>query len=50
MKNKQIRVKWETIVGKKYEGVVINYESGVATVRLDDGTTKAIEADYLEYA
>jgi hypothetical protein len=37
------RVKWETIAGRKFEGVIIDWDNYVAIVKLDDGTEKAIE-------
>jgi hypothetical protein len=38
-----MRVKWETWEGKKYEGEVIEVDSNILHVRLDDGTMKAVE-------
>jgi len=37
------RVWWETIVGKRYEGKLKEWDSNVAIVELDDGTIKAVE-------
>jgi len=42
---KPIRVKWETWGGKKYEGEVVELDSNVLHVRLDDGTMMAVEQD-----
>jgi len=40
-----MRVKWETWSGKKYEGKVIEIDSNVLHVKLDDGTQIAVESD-----
>ena len=40
-----MRVKWETWGGEKYEGEVVELDSNVLHVRLDDGTMKAVEED-----
>jgi len=37
------RVYWENLRKEKFEGVIIKWNSNVATVRLDDGTQKIIE-------
>ena len=37
------RIFWETIRGERFEGVISEWDSNVAIVTLDDGTTKAIE-------
>lgn len=38
-----MRVKWETLGGTKYEGEIIEVDSNVLIVRLDDGQIKAVE-------
>jgi len=49
-----MRVKWETIVGVKYEGEVIRVENDgdgmMVDVRLDDGTVRSVESDCLQEA
>jgi hypothetical protein len=43
-----MRVKWETVIGVKYEGELIEIECNTAYVKLDDGTQKAVEVRALE--
>jgi hypothetical protein len=43
-----MRVKWETWGGDKYEGEVIEVDSNVLHVRLDNGQEKAVEMDACE--
>lgn len=40
-----MRVKWETWSGGKYKGEVMEADSNVLHVKLDDGTMKAVESD-----
>ena len=40
------RVWWPTIKGEKFEGIILEWERGdkdIATLQLDDGTTKDVE-------
>jgi hypothetical protein len=45
-----MKVRWETIVGIKYEGEFIELDNGTAIVKLDDGTIKAVDAEALQLA
>jgi len=38
------RVRWETIGGNVYDGILIEWDNCTAIVQLDDGTTKAVQA------
>jgi preprotein translocase subunit YajC len=40
-----VRVKWETWAGNKYEGEVIEVDSNVLHIKLDNGTEIAVESD-----
>ena len=40
-----MRVKWETLIGKRYEGEVIDTNSNVFLVKLDNGFIEAVETD-----
>jgi preprotein translocase subunit YajC len=40
-----MKVKWETWSGKKYEGEVIEVDSNVLHVKIEDGTMMAVESD-----
>jgi len=37
------RVYWNTIIGKKFEGKILEWDSNVAIVELDDGTKEHVE-------
>ncbi len=37
------RVSWKTLDGSSYEGTLVEWDSNVAIVRLDDGSEKAVE-------
>jgi len=37
------RVWWGNIKGERWEGTLLKMQDSIATVRLDDGTTKEIE-------
>jgi len=43
-----MRVKWENWKGEKFEGEVIEVDSNVLHVKLNDGTKKAVEMDGVE--
>jgi len=36
------RVKWETVIGKKYEGELIDWDNGTAIIKMDNRETKAV--------
>ena len=38
-----MRIKWNTISGAEYEGVIIEIDSNVLVIKLDDGTIKCLE-------
>lgn len=42
-----MRVKWETIIGDKYKGELIEIDNGTAIVKLDNGEIKATRIDAL---
>jgi len=37
------RVRWENIIGEKFEGKLIDWDNNTAIVKMDDGTEKAID-------
>jgi uncharacterized membrane protein len=37
------KVYWETILGKQYVGTLIEWDSNVAIVKLENSKTKAVE-------
>jgi len=37
------RVRWENLKGDKFEGIIIKWDSDIATIKLDDGSEKLIE-------
>lgn len=37
------RVFWQNIKGERWEGELVEWDSNVAYVKLDDGTVKAVE-------
>ena len=39
-----MRVKWETWGGSKFEGEIVDVDSNVLHIRLDNGEMKAVEA------
>jgi len=41
---KTMRVKWETWGGSKFEGEIVDVDSNVLHIRLDNGEMKAVEA------
>ena len=36
------RVQWKTIINKRFEGKLIDWDNGTAIIKMDDGTIKAI--------
>lgn len=46
--NEAIRVRWETIDGSKYSGVVVEIDCNVLIVKCDDGKKRAVEAEGCE--
>lgn len=38
-------IRWTTIGGDQYEGIITDIEEGVARVNCDDGQTRAVELD-----
>lgn len=47
-----MRVRWETVVGRRYEGELLKVENDgdglMADIRLADGTIKCVEVECLE--
>lgn len=42
-----MRVAWEQMNGQKFEGDFIELDNGTAIIKMDDGSTKAVNAESL---